>query len=64
MRAAHATKTTKNRREAPRAKLAQRYEVRLNLYNLTDKNYYIGGYNNSPNRVLPGAPLSAALLLL
>jgi catecholate siderophore receptor len=39
------------------------YEVRLNVYNATDKTYYIGGYQNSPNRVLPGAPLSAALTL-
>jgi len=39
------------------------YELRLNVYNVTDKTYYIGGYQNSPNRVLPGAPLSAALTL-
>ena len=38
-----------------------KYEVRLNVYNVGDKRYYIGGYNNSPNRVLPGAPLSASL---
>jgi catecholate siderophore receptor len=31
-------------------------EVRLNLYNLGDKTYYVGGYQNNPNRVLPGAP--------
>ena len=26
----------------------------------TDKTYYIGGYKNSPNRVLPGAAASTA----
>ena len=25
-----------------------KYEVRLNVYNLTDKTYYIGGYHNNP----------------
>lgn len=30
MRAARATKTTKSRRQVPRANLTQRYEVRLN----------------------------------
>jgi catecholate siderophore receptor len=39
------------------------WEVRLNLYNVTDKTYYIGGYNNSPNRVLPGAPFWGAVTL-
>ena len=33
-----------------------KYEIRLNVYNLTDKLYYFGGYQNNPNRVLPGAP--------
>ena len=40
------------------------YEIRLNAYNLTDKTYYTGGYNNSPNRVLPGAPRSAAITFI
>ena len=45
------------------AYVAERWEARLNLYNLADKTYYIGGYNNAPNRVLPGAPFSAAVTL-
>jgi catecholate siderophore receptor len=45
------------------AYVADRYEVRLNVYNVADRQYFIGGYNNSPNRVLPGAPLSASLTL-
>jgi outer membrane receptor protein involved in Fe transport len=32
------------------------YEVRLNANNVTDELYYYGGYQNSPSRVLPGAP--------
>lgn len=32
------------------------YEVRLNANNVTDELYYYGGYQNNPNRVLPGAP--------
>ena len=32
------------------------YEVRLNANNVTDEHYYYGGYQNSPSRVLPGAP--------
>ncbi len=36
------------------------WEVRVNGYNLTDETYYIGGYNNTPNRVLPGAPASVS----
>lgn len=39
----------------------KKYELRLNLYNLADKMYYTGGYNNSPNRVLPGQPRSTTL---
>ena len=37
-----------------------KWEVRINGYNLADETYYIGGYNNSPNRVLPGAPVSVS----
>jgi catecholate siderophore receptor len=47
--------------DATLAYVQPKYEVRLNAYNLADEVYYIGGYQNSPNRVLPGAPLSAAL---
>jgi catecholate siderophore receptor len=39
------------------------YEVRLNVYNVFDKTYYLGGYNNSPNRVLPGMPRAATVTL-
>ena len=39
------------------------YEVRLNAYNLADKFYYIGGYNNRPDRVLPGQPRSFSVTL-
>jgi len=39
------------------------YEIRLNVYNLTDKTYYTGGYNNNPNRVLPGMPRAAMISL-
>lgn len=38
------------------AYVKERYEVRLNVNNATDKAWYAGGYQNSPNRVLPGAP--------
>jgi catecholate siderophore receptor len=41
----------------------KKYDVRLNLFNLSDEKYYVGGYNNSPNRVIPGLPLSAMLSL-
>ena len=47
--------------DATFAYVTDRYEVRLNLYNLTDKRYFIGGYQNAPNRVLPGVPLSGAV---
>ncbi|HYH42053.1 MAG TPA: TonB-dependent receptor, partial [Burkholderiales bacterium] len=47
--------------DATIAYVQKQYEIRVNVYNLADKVYYIGGYNNSPNRVLPGAPLSAAV---
>jgi catecholate siderophore receptor len=49
--------------DATLAYVKQHYEVRLNVYNVFDRAYYIGGYNNSPSRVLPGAPLSASLTL-
>ena len=40
-----------------------KYEVRLNLNNVTDKTYYVGGYQNVANRVLPGAPRQVQLTL-
>jgi catecholate siderophore receptor len=45
------------------AYVQRQYEVRLNLYNLFDKTYYLGGYQNSPNRVLPGMPRAATITL-
>jgi outer membrane receptor for ferric coprogen and ferric-rhodotorulic acid len=39
------------------------WDVRLNGYNLADKTYYIGGYNNSPSRVIPGQPAYANVTL-
>lgn len=58
-----------NRGEAPSyvrwdatlAYVQRKYDVRLNVFNLTDEKYYVGGYNNSPNRVIPGLPLSGML---
>lgn len=47
--------------DATLAYVQRRYEVRLNLYNLTDKLYYLGGYNNAPNRVIPGVPRSGSV---
>jgi catecholate siderophore receptor len=49
--------------DATVAYVQKKYEVRLNLYNLADKTYYVGGYNNSPNRVLPGQPRAGAVTL-
>jgi catecholate siderophore receptor len=39
------------------------YEVRLNVNNVADKTYYVGGYQNVANRVLPGAPRQVQLTL-
>ena len=39
------------------------YEIRLNVTNAADKTYYIGGYQNNPNRVIPGEPRTYALQL-
>jgi catecholate siderophore receptor len=47
--------------DATVAYVQKRYEVRFNLYNLADETYYYGGYQNNPNRVLPGAPFSGAV---
>jgi catecholate siderophore receptor len=49
--------------DATAAYVQRKYEIRLNVYNLTDELYYVGGYQNSPSRVLPGVPLSAALTM-
>ncbi len=45
------------------AYVQRKYEVRLNVFNVFDKTYYLGGYNNSPNRVLPGMPRAATVTL-
>jgi catecholate siderophore receptor len=47
--------------DATTAYVQKQYEVRVNVYNLLDKFYYIGGYNNRPDRVLPGQPRVASL---
>jgi catecholate siderophore receptor len=47
--------------DATVAYVQKKYEVRANFYNITDKLYYIGGYQNASNRVIPGLPRSAAL---
>jgi catecholate siderophore receptor len=47
--------------DATAAYVQKQYEVRVNVYNLLDKFYYIGGYNNRPDRVLPGQPRVASL---
>jgi catecholate siderophore receptor len=49
--------------DATVAYVQKKYEVRLNVVNLTDEVYYYGGYNNSPNRVLPAQPRSAFVTL-
>jgi catecholate siderophore receptor len=49
--------------DATVAYVQKQYEIRLNFMNLTDELYYYGGYQNSPNRVLPGAPREVFLTL-
>ena len=39
------------------------YEIRLNVANAADETYYIGGYQNNPNRVIPGEPRTVAVTL-
>jgi catecholate siderophore receptor len=39
------------------------YEIRLNIANAADDTYYIGGYQNNPNRVIPGEPRSYNITL-
>ena len=47
--------------DATAAYVQKGYEIRLNVYNLTDEVYYIAAYQNSGNRVVPGMPLAASL---
>jgi catecholate siderophore receptor len=49
--------------DATVAYVQRQYEVRLNFMNLTDEVYYYGGYQNNPNRVLPGQPRSTFVTL-
>jgi catecholate siderophore receptor len=49
--------------DATAAYVQKSYELRLNVYNLADELYYIGGYQNSGNRVIPGMPRAASLSL-
>jgi catecholate siderophore receptor len=45
------------------AYVQKKYELRANFYNLADKLYYLGGYNNASNRVIPGQPRSVSVTL-
>ena len=47
------------RLDATIAYVRPKYEIRLNIINLTDEVYYVGGYENSGNRVIAGQPLTA-----
>lgn len=49
--------------DATLAYVKRKYEVRLNLFNLTDELYYVGGYQNSPSRVVPGLPRSGQITM-
>ena len=40
-----------------------KYDVQLNLYNVSDTRYIVSGHGTSPNLSLPGAPRSVALTL-
>ncbi|MGH8739950.1 MAG: TonB-dependent receptor [Burkholderiales bacterium] len=50
--------------DATLAYVQRKYELRLNLFNVFDEQYYYGAYQNNPNRVLPGAPREAQVTLL
>jgi catecholate siderophore receptor len=39
------------------------WEARLNVANVADKTYYIGGYQNNANRVIPGEPRTYSVTL-
>jgi catecholate siderophore receptor len=41
----------------------RRYDVQLNVFNIFNKVYYVGGYQNNPVRVLPGQSLTGMLTL-
>jgi catecholate siderophore receptor len=47
--------------DATVAYVQKQYEIRLNFMNVTDELYYYGGYQNTPNRVLPGQPRTTFL---
>ena len=47
--------------DATVAYVQRNYEIRLNARNLGDKTYYMGGYQNNANRVLPGEPRAASI---
>ena len=47
--------------DATVAYVQRNYEIRLNARNLGDKTYYVGGYQNNANRVLPGEPRAASI---
>ena len=49
--------------DATVAYVQRNYELRLNLLNVTDEVYYYGGYQNNPNRVLPGQPRATLVSL-
>jgi catecholate siderophore receptor len=49
--------------DATIAYVQKKYEIRINGYNLTDKLYYTGGYNQRPDRVLPGEPRAGTVTL-
>jgi catecholate siderophore receptor len=42
---------------------APRYELALNLKNITDKEYFVSGHGASNNLNAPGAPRTAELTL-
>ena len=37
------------------------YDIQLNVFNIFDKVYYVGGYQNNPVRVLPAQSATALL---
>jgi catecholate siderophore receptor len=49
--------------DATAAYVQRKYEIRLNLQNLTDELYYVGSYQNSGNRVIPAMPRAAFMTL-
>lgn len=49
--------------DATVAYVQKKYEVRLNLNNITDELYYIAAYQNSGNRVVPAMPRAGFITL-